>query len=216
MLKKRALFLVVLFDRAFTVHLTRHIVLCGLWISQFSCWCVARQKKTPADCVSDATESSPPQRCPNSHSQRTVSYSLSVSLYIFVTVCWWDFVHHMSGCCYPTCVWCACVCVWCACGACVFAGFTPDVKVWEVCFDKAGNFHEVRRAFELKGHSARVHWFAFSADSHRSVGWRFRKLVVLCHCWLVQMFTVWFCETAEWQTHLENIYRRPVTLNGFK
>jgi len=38
-----------------------------------------------------------------------------------------------------------------------------------VCFDKSGNFQEVRRAFELKGHKAGVHWFAFSADSHRSV-----------------------------------------------
>jgi len=49
------------------------------------------------------------------------------------------------------------------------AGFTPDVKVWEVCFDKSGNFVEVRRAYELKGHTAGVHWFAFSADSHRFV-----------------------------------------------
>jgi len=49
------------------------------------------------------------------------------------------------------------------------SGFTPDVKVWEVCFDKSGNFQDVRRAFELKGHMAGVHWFAFSADSHRSV-----------------------------------------------
>ena len=46
-------------------------------------------------------------------------------------------------------------------------GFTPDVKVWEVCFDKSGNFQDVRRAFELKGHTAGVQWFAFSADSHR-------------------------------------------------
>ena len=49
------------------------------------------------------------------------------------------------------------------------SGFTPDVKVWEVCFDKAGNFQDVHRAFELKGHTAGVHWFAFSADSHRLV-----------------------------------------------
>lgn len=51
----------------------------------------------------------------------------------------------------------------------VVSGFTPDVKVWEVCFDKSGNFQDVRRAFELKGHMAGVHWFAFSADSHRLV-----------------------------------------------
>ncbi|XP_061755013.1 transducin beta-like protein 2 [Nerophis ophidion] len=46
-------------------------------------------------------------------------------------------------------------------------GFTPDVKVWEVCFGKTGEFKEVARAFELKGHSAGVHAFAFSNDSQR-------------------------------------------------
>lgn len=48
-------------------------------------------------------------------------------------------------------------------------GFTPDVKVWEVCFGKSGEFREVARAFDLKGHSAGVHAFAFSNDSHRMV-----------------------------------------------
>ncbi|KAM4726175.1 transducin beta-like protein 2 [Anableps anableps] len=48
-------------------------------------------------------------------------------------------------------------------------GFTPDVKVWEVCFGKGGDFREVARAFDLKGHSAGVHAFAFSNDSHRMV-----------------------------------------------
>lgn len=47
------------------------------------------------------------------------------------------------------------------------AGFTPDVKVWEVSFDKGGNFREVVRAFELKGHSAGVYCFSFSNDSRR-------------------------------------------------
>lgn len=46
-------------------------------------------------------------------------------------------------------------------------GFTPDVKVWEVCFGKGGEFREVIRAFDLKGHSAGVHAFTFSNDSHR-------------------------------------------------
>ncbi|XP_038615087.1 transducin beta-like protein 2 isoform X2 [Tachyglossus aculeatus] len=46
-------------------------------------------------------------------------------------------------------------------------GFTPDVKVWEVRFKKTGNFPEVVRAFELKGHTARVYSFAFSNDSRR-------------------------------------------------
>ncbi|KAJ8266561.1 hypothetical protein GJAV_G00131900 [Gymnothorax javanicus] len=48
-------------------------------------------------------------------------------------------------------------------------GFTPDVKVWEVCFGKSGDFKEVARAFELKGHSAGVYSFAFSNDSRRMV-----------------------------------------------
>ncbi|XP_015736473.1 transducin beta-like protein 2 [Coturnix japonica] len=46
-------------------------------------------------------------------------------------------------------------------------GFTPDVKVWEVCFGKKGDFREVTRAFELKGHTAGVYSFAFSNDSRR-------------------------------------------------
>ncbi|KAH1179013.1 transducin beta-like protein 2 [Mauremys mutica] len=48
-------------------------------------------------------------------------------------------------------------------------GFTPDVKVWEVCFGKGGDFREVTRAFELKGHSAGVYSFSFSNDSRRMV-----------------------------------------------
>ncbi|XP_066491761.1 transducin beta-like protein 2 [Tiliqua scincoides] len=46
-------------------------------------------------------------------------------------------------------------------------GFTPDVKVWEVCFSKSGDFQEVTRAFELKGHTAGVCSFSFSNDSRR-------------------------------------------------
>ncbi|KAM4699788.1 transducin beta-like protein 2 [Discoglossus pictus] len=46
-------------------------------------------------------------------------------------------------------------------------GFTPDVKVWEVCFGKSGEFREVCRAFDLKGHTAGVCGFAFSNDSRR-------------------------------------------------
>ncbi|GCC26260.1 hypothetical protein chiPu_0004675 [Chiloscyllium punctatum] len=46
-------------------------------------------------------------------------------------------------------------------------GFTPDVKVWEVCFTKSGSFREVMRAFDLKGHSAGIYSFAFSNDSTR-------------------------------------------------
>ncbi|XP_023232960.1 transducin beta-like protein 2 isoform X2 [Centruroides sculpturatus] len=47
------------------------------------------------------------------------------------------------------------------------SGFTPDVKVWDVCFNKSGEFKEVRRAFELKGHSSGVYCFSFSNDSTR-------------------------------------------------
>lgn len=56
------------------------------------------------------------------------------------------------------------------CGRFVAAcGFTPDVKVWEVCFTKSGEFKEVVRAFDLKGHSAGVYSFDFSNDSRRMV-----------------------------------------------
>ncbi|GIY59527.1 transducin beta-like protein 2 [Caerostris extrusa] len=47
------------------------------------------------------------------------------------------------------------------------SGFTPDVRVWEVCFSKTGEFKEVKRAFELKGHSSGIHHFSFSNDSSR-------------------------------------------------
>ncbi|XP_053130796.1 transducin beta-like protein 2 isoform X2 [Hemicordylus capensis] len=46
-------------------------------------------------------------------------------------------------------------------------GFTPVVKVWEVCFSKGGDFREVARAFELKGHKAGICSFFFSNDSRR-------------------------------------------------
>ncbi|OWF53107.1 transducin beta-like protein 2 [Mizuhopecten yessoensis] len=47
------------------------------------------------------------------------------------------------------------------------SGFTPDVKVWEVCFDKNGSYVDTKRAFELKGHSAGVYSFSFNNDSSR-------------------------------------------------
>ncbi|KFM56868.1 Transducin beta-like protein 2, partial [Stegodyphus mimosarum] len=49
------------------------------------------------------------------------------------------------------------------------SGFTPDVRVWEVCFTKTGEFKEVKRAFELKGHTSGIHHFSFSNDSSRMV-----------------------------------------------
>ncbi len=47
------------------------------------------------------------------------------------------------------------------------SGFTSDVKVWEVGFDKSGTFRDVSRAFELKGHSAGVYCFDYSEGSTR-------------------------------------------------
>ncbi|XP_035690805.1 transducin beta-like protein 2 isoform X1 [Branchiostoma floridae] len=49
------------------------------------------------------------------------------------------------------------------------SGFTPDVKVWEVSFTKGGEFNQVSRAFELKGHSSGVYSFDFNVDSSRMV-----------------------------------------------
>ncbi|XP_065190281.1 transducin beta-like protein 2 [Sycon ciliatum] len=47
------------------------------------------------------------------------------------------------------------------------AGFTSDVKIWEVKFSKSGEFLAVNRAMELKGHTSAVYHFSFSADSKR-------------------------------------------------
>lgn len=46
-----------------------------------------------------------------------------------------------------------------------FLGFAPDVKVWEVKFTKTGEFQEVKRAFELTGHTSGVYDVAFDVDS---------------------------------------------------
>ncbi len=50
-----------------------------------------------------------------------------------------------------------------------YLGFTPEVKTWEVCFDKVGNFTQIKSAFQLKGHSAGVYNFSFNADSSRLI-----------------------------------------------
>ncbi|XP_011307623.1 transducin beta-like protein 2 isoform X2 [Fopius arisanus] len=56
------------------------------------------------------------------------------------------------------------------CGRFVAAsGFTPDVKVWEVGFTKAGDFKQVGKAFDLAGHSSGVYDFDFRADSSQMV-----------------------------------------------
>ncbi|CAL7940479.1 unnamed protein product [Xylocopa violacea] len=45
------------------------------------------------------------------------------------------------------------------------SGFTPDVNVWEVVFNKSGDFKQVAKAFDLAGHSSGILDFTFSADS---------------------------------------------------
>jgi WD40 repeat protein len=52
------------------------------------------------------------------------------------------------------------------CGRFVVAsGFAPDARVWEVVFNKSGEFQEVKRVFDLTGHSSGVYDVAFDADS---------------------------------------------------
>lgn len=47
----------------------------------------------------------------------------------------------------------------------VASGFAPDVKVWEVSFSKSGDFQQVKRAFELSGHTSGIYDVAFDADT---------------------------------------------------
>ncbi|KAF0313790.1 Transducin beta-like protein 2 [Amphibalanus amphitrite] len=49
------------------------------------------------------------------------------------------------------------------------AGFTPDVKVWEVAFTRSGDFDKLSRAFELKGHTSGVLDLSATPDSFRMV-----------------------------------------------
>nr|XP_002121074.1 transducin beta-like protein 2 [Ciona intestinalis] len=59
------------------------------------------------------------------------------------------------------------------------SGWTPDVKVWAVNFTRSGDYKDVTRAFELKGHTTSVWSFDFNNDSTRMVtvskdgSWRF-------------------------------------------
>jgi len=55
------------------------------------------------------------------------------------------------------------------------SGFTSDVRFFEVCFEKStttgsatGNFKEIRKVFELKGHNAQVLCFSLNKDSTRA------------------------------------------------
>lgn len=52
------------------------------------------------------------------------------------------------------------------CGRFVVAtGFSPDVKVMEVCFTKTGEFKQVTKAFELSGHTSGIYDVAFDVDT---------------------------------------------------
>ncbi len=49
------------------------------------------------------------------------------------------------------------------------SGFMSDVRFFEVCFEKTnGNFKEIRKAFDLKGHNAQVLCFSLNKDSTRA------------------------------------------------
>lgn len=45
------------------------------------------------------------------------------------------------------------------------AGYAPDIKFWEVKFNKTGSYEKTVRAFELNGHNSGVWDFAFDHDS---------------------------------------------------
>jgi WD40 repeat protein len=48
------------------------------------------------------------------------------------------------------------------------SGFMSDVRFFEVCFEKSnGDFKEIRKAFDLKGHDAQVLCFSLNKDSTR-------------------------------------------------
>ncbi|CAH2048631.1 unnamed protein product, partial [Iphiclides podalirius] len=52
------------------------------------------------------------------------------------------------------------------CGRFVVAtGFSPDVKVMEVCFAKSGEFKQVAKAYELSGHTSGIYDVAFDVDT---------------------------------------------------
>ena len=46
-------------------------------------------------------------------------------------------------------------------------GFTSEVKLWYIQFSKAGDFQQVTKTLEIKGHKAGVLSFSFTNDSKR-------------------------------------------------
>ncbi|XP_055615043.1 transducin beta-like protein 2 [Toxorhynchites rutilus septentrionalis] len=56
------------------------------------------------------------------------------------------------------------------CGKFIAAcGFTSDVPIWEVRFDKSGEFQSVQKAFNLNGHKAGIFDIAFDRDTSKAV-----------------------------------------------
>lgn len=52
------------------------------------------------------------------------------------------------------------------CGRFVVAtGFSPDVKIMEVCFKKTGEYNQVTKAYELTGHTSGVYDVVFAVDT---------------------------------------------------
>ncbi|CAL4117741.1 unnamed protein product [Meganyctiphanes norvegica] len=49
----------------------------------------------------------------------------------------------------------------------ITSGFTPDAKVWEVKFNKSGNYEGIKRAFILSGHTSGIYSSTVNADSSR-------------------------------------------------
>ena len=52
-------------------------------------------------------------------------------------------------------------------------GFTPDIIVWQVKFDKSGGYGGFSKAFDLCGHNAGIHYFDFANQA--------KRFAVLCH-----------------------------------
>lgn len=44
-------------------------------------------------------------------------------------------------------------------------GFSPDVKVWEVKFNKSGEYLKTINAFNLSGHTSGVYDISFDQDT---------------------------------------------------
>lgn len=50
-----------------------------------------------------------------------------------------------------------------------FAGFTSDVRVFEMVYDKTDNFQALKKVFDLVGHNSRIFSSDFSTDCSKMV-----------------------------------------------